>query len=78
MNPQAPDRAWLDRAAARIRAALAAPVPPEGPSEHCRNALMLLESFSSEHPIISLNCGEVPAAMARLRTAIAQLEKRTT
>lgn len=73
-----PTNDWLAAARAKIRAALAAPVPPEGPAEHCRNALMLLLNVVEEHPIIRHTCPEIDAAMQRMRRAIEQLEGRSS
>lgn len=73
-----PTTDWLAAAREKIRRALRAPPPPEGPTEHCRNALMLLLNVVEEHPIIRHTCPEIDAAMERMRRAIEQLEGRSS
>lgn len=46
---------------------------PEQPAEHCRNALNLLELVRDGHADDAT--GAITGAIARLKTAIAQLER---
>jgi hypothetical protein len=66
-----PTDAWLAAAREKIRRVLATP-PPEGPSEHLRNAETLLLNVAEEHPIIRHTCPETTrpfAASARHGTS---------
>jgi hypothetical protein len=49
---------------------------PEQPSEHCRNALTLLEVSQKPTTDAADRAGMIEAAAVRLRKAIAQLEGR--
>jgi hypothetical protein len=69
-----PTNDWLAAAREKIRRALAAPPRSEGPVEHLKNALAILQAHRELGEQDALVAGDARAVEARIRMALQQLE----